>query len=506
MLERRPALRFVLLFIAGIILATYVSIPPVFLFFISIIIIGIAVTIIWINKWQQIAMALIQCSIVIIGFLLQSIQQRDFISHEIESVNGDEPVMIWGIIDTEPIQQERRVSFVIRTDSIIRQEKKERNLRRLIISLRLEHGISSCEEIKFGGKIEVQGTLEPFPFQRNPGEFDFGRYLKLNDIQGIVSVNGLINTKVEGHKDETTLQSQIYSMQTSLYKIINTLHAPKHASFLKGIIFGYRAEIPTDIKQSFMDTGTIHILAVSGSNVAFVALMFYAILGFFRLSKKAIGSFTIIGLFIYMLITGSSPSVVRATIMAIVLLCSTLFERKSDIYNSISVAAIILLFWNTNTLFDVGFQLSFAAVISIVYFYPRLLQLIKKIPERFEEIKMIDGALKLFAVSLAAQLGTMPFIAYYFGRVSIISLVANIIVVPISGLNTFIGFAEVAFSFISSWIAQTFALANDFLVWFLLGFVKQAASVPFAYLEIWHLSTDFCNNLLCADNQSFLFE
>jgi competence protein ComEC len=155
------------------------------------------------------------------------------------------------------------------------------------------------------------------------------------------------------------------------------------------------------------------------------------------------------------------------------------------------VAALILLFWNTNTLFDVGFQLSFAAVISIVYFYPRLESLIKKIPKRFEEIKGVDTVLKLFAVSLAAQLGTVPFTAYYFGRVSIISLVANIPVVPISGINTFIGAAEIMIYPMSPWIAKLYATVNDFFVWFLLGFVKQAASVPFAYVEAWHFSGVF---------------
>jgi competence protein ComEC len=237
-----------------------------------------------------------------------------------------------------------------------------------------------------------------------------------------------------------------------------------------------------------MDTGTIHILAVSGSNVAFVAFIFFSTLGFLRLPRKAVRIVTILGLIAYMLLTGSSASVVRATMMAIVLICGTLFERKADIYNSISVAALILLFWNTNTLYDVGFQLSFAAVISIVYFYPRLESLIKKIPKRLAEINGVDAVLQLFAVSLAAQLGTVPFTAYYFGRVSIISLVANIPVVPISGLNTFIGAAEIIIYPLSPWIAKWYAAVNDFLVWFLLGFVKQAASAPFAYIEAWHFS------------------
>jgi competence protein ComEC len=360
-----------------------------------------------------------------------------------------------------------------------------------MVMLRLEKKDRYRGEIGFGKKIEIHGMLEPFPFQRNPGEFDYGKYLALNDIQGVVTVKGLDHVRVGMEKDGYSFQALTYSVQQALYHIIDHLHSPRHAGFLKGIIFGYRADIPSDVKQSFLDTGTIHILAVSGSNVAFVAFIFFSILGFFRLPRKAAGVIAILGLIAYMLITGSSASVVRATIMAIVFLCGTFFERKADLYNSISVAALILLFWNTNTLFDVGFQLSFAAVISLVFFYPRLESLIKKIPERLKKIKGVDAVLKVFAVSLAAQLGTVPFTAYYFSRISIVSLVANIPVVPISGLNTFIGAAEIMVYSISPWIAKLYAAANDFLVWFLLGFVQQAASVPYAYVESWQFNAMF---------------
>jgi competence protein ComEC len=491
MFQSRPALRLVLLFAAGIILATWITLPPAYVFVCTFVLVFISVILFWQNKWKMIAEIVLQCSVILLGLFLQIFQQSNFISRELEPRINDEPVILFGRVDSEPAQQERRMSCVVSIDSLVRQGRNDLHSRRVMVMVRFEKKDRYREEIEFGKKIEIQGTLEPFPFQRNPGEFDYGKYLALNDIQGVVTVKGLVHVRVSGGVDGSSFQVWTYSVQQNLYHLIDRLHSPRHASFLKGIIFGYRADIPSEVKQSFMDTGTIHILAVSGSNVAFVAFIFFSLLGFFRLPRKAVGGLAILGLIAYMLITGSSASVVRATIMAIVLLCGTLFERKADIYNSISVAALILLFWNTNTLFDVGFQLSFAAVISIVYFYPRLESLIRKIPERFEEIKGVDAVLKLFAVSLAAQLGTVPFTAYYFGRVSIISLVANIPVVPISGLNTFIGAAEIMMYPISPWIAKLYATANDFLVWLLLGFVKQAASVPFAYVEAWHFSGVF---------------
>jgi competence protein ComEC len=489
MFQSRPAVRLVLLFAAGIILATWNILPSPYLFGIVFVLVVLSAVLFLKHRWEVVAAGVLQCAVILVGAFLQTHQQTHFLSKELQPQIRDEPVILWGTVDSEPLHQERRISFIVRTESILRRGTLDRDSRRVMVMLRFGKKDYSSEGIEFGKNIEMHGMLEPFPFQRNPGEFDYGKYLVMNDIYGLVTVKGKENVRITGNGDGNSFQAWTYSIQQLLYRIINRLHSPRHASFLKGIIFGYRADIPPDVKQSFMDTGTIHILAVSGSNVAFVAFIFFSTLGFFRLPRNAVSGITILGLLAYMVITGSSASVVRATIMAIVLLCGTLFERKADVYNSISVAALILLFWNTNTLFDVGFQLSFAAVISIVYFYPRLESLIKKIPERFEEIKGVDAVLKLFAVSLAAQLGTVPFTAYYFGRVSLISLVANIPVVPISGLNTFIGVAEIIMYPISPWIAKLYAVVNDFLVWFLLGFVKQAASVPFAYVESLQFTT-----------------
>lgn len=487
MVRRRPALRFALLFAAGILLASRVFCPPVWMFILTAS--GVLFCLVLSRNNRQIAASIVlQCSIVVLGILLQTLQRSDFQRRELTSTVANEWVGLFGSIESEPVRQDSRITYVVVTDSIARQEAIVPVSRRIMVVQYLANGEHPSENLLLGRRVKVEGILSPFPFQRNPGEFDYAKYLALQEIEGVVVVKGKHHITGLGNSTVRSLRTYLYTVQHALHQSIDDLHGPRHSSFLKGIVFGYRGEIPADVKQSFIDTGTIHILAVSGSNVAFVAFILYSFFGFLRLSRRIVGVLTILGLVSYMVITGSSPSVVRATIMAIVIICGTLFERKADIYNSISVAALLLLFWNTENLFDVGFQLSFAAVLSIVFFYPRLELLVKRIPEKYEEIKRIDVVFKLFAVSLAAQLGTIPFIVYYFGRISIVSLVANIVVVPMSGLSTFIAAAEIGFSFLSHGIAHLYAAANDFLVWFLLGFVKQAASVSFAYLETWQMS------------------
>ncbi len=184
-------------------------------------------------------------------------------------------------------------------------------------------------------------------------------------------------------------------------------------------------------------------MAVSGENVAFVALVLYSIFELLRFHRILAALSSLAGLVLYMLVSGSTASVVRATIMAAVVLLGSCFERKSDIVNSISIAALLLLLWNTDTLYDVGFQLSFAAVGSIIYFYPKLIDAGQKIPVKIRDYPFAGELMKLFAVSLAAQIGTLPFTAYYFGKISFVSCIANIIVVPVSGLNTILGFIEI---------------------------------------------------------------
>jgi competence protein ComEC len=490
MLNRRPALRFVILFAAGILLSEWLSLSSIWLLLLSIVFIFLSTIVYRLDK-KFAAAILLYCSIISAGSLLHSVQRLDSIPQKLEPITPNESLTLYGTIETEPIRHDRKINCIVQADSILRIRSIDKEPHRIMVVFRLNKGEIFPEEIKCGKEIRLRGLLEPFPFQRNPGEFDYGKYLALNDIQGVISVRGLHGVMVKENTANNIFRTWLYSTQHYLYNIIDSLHSQRQAGFLKGIIFGYRGDIPSDVKQSFTDTGTIHILAVSGSNVAFVAFIFFSLFGFFRISRKAIAAAAVIGLIVYMLLTGSSPSVVRATIMIIIILCGTLFERKPDVFNSISFAAIILLLWNTNTLFDIGFQLSFSAVISIVYFYPRIVSLFRFIPDKIKEIKIIDAGLKLLAVSLAAQLGTIPFTAYYFNRMSIISIIANLPVVPVSGINTFIGAVEIMIYPISSFIAGLYAAANDFLVRVLLEFVKYAASVPFAYIETWHFPVVF---------------
>ena len=419
--------------------------------------------------------------IVSLGMTLAAVE-RERIGHRRFSSGGEgDTLTAFGVLEDAPFIQGKSVRMTVGSDLTVRRQSRDSSERRFLVLASEKRYGGLVDTWDVGASVVVRGTLAEYPRPRNPGEFDYGRYLALNGVDGIL---WLTDTLCATPSRSPWRPAMWFGGQRAAFgRIFDRLHGPEQSGFLRGVLFGDRTEIASDLKEAFVNTGTIHILAVSGSNVAVIALALYMLLGLFRIPKRWIVALTILGLLYYMMVTGASSSIVRATIMGCVFLIGQTLERKVDIYNSISVAAMVILLLSPSQLFDVGFQLSFAAVLSIVMLYPKLNLLIQRIPSRFEEIKAIDYVLKLLAVSLAAQLGTLPFTAYYFERISLVSLAANLVVVPVAGINLVLGCLTLGASAVSEWVAGTYAALNEILVSLLLGFVQAGASVPYAVVE-----------------------
>lgn len=196
-----------------------------------------------------------------------------------------------------------------------------------------------------------------------------------------------------------------------------------------GMMIGETKDISDDINQSFRDTGISHLIAVSGSNVMYVLLcvqfIFKKICG--KRNTYFISAFFII---IFMLISGATSSVIRATIMTILMIFAEIFYRKSDTISNIVISAFILLLINPLVVYDVGFILSFGGTLGIVL-------ISKKLKIIFKKFGILSETM---AVTCSAQLILIPIMAYYFNTLSIISIITNLIVVPISGFITILGF------------------------------------------------------------------
>ncbi len=248
-------------------------------------------------------------------------------------------------------------------------------------------------------------------------------------------------------------------------------------SFCKGCIV-----VKTMISPYFFCCNIVYkrqylIIVVSGMNVAFIIFPLAFLFKKAHLKRITSNLMIIAFLFLFLLITGFSPSVTRAAIMAVLVLAAQIIMRDSDVLTCVAISAIILLLYNPFMLFDIGFQLSYAATLSIILFY-------KSMKEFFTE-KHIPGFVSdILAVTISAQIGVVPITAYYFNKISIISIVSNLLVVPIVEVVTVLGFCMAILGRISIYLSQIVGYLNYLLLSFILFVTKVSAQIPFAVIKI----------------------
>ena len=218
------------------------------------------------------------------------------------------------------------------------------------------------------------------------------------------------------------------------------------ASLLSALILGDRTHIDQDLRESFANVGVIHVLAVSGLHVGYVLIILLLIVKSLRIRWGWDKLFVVTGLILFTILSGGRPSVIRASIMASFYIFAPVLNRKPNAWNIIATAAFLILIVNPNSIFDLGFQLSFTAVMSIIYFYNLFNRIL---PDRMKVSNIKNNIARFFwgllLVSFSAQLGTIPIIAYYFGRIPLIAIVANLIIIPLIGGFVALGLAKLIF-------------------------------------------------------------
>lgn len=335
--------------------------------------------------------------------------------------------------------------------------------------------------LEIGNTISFIGTIKKARDQRNPGEFNYEKYLLQKGISGIISCYKIESLKII-NTEEDYISNLIFDIRKNIYARINTLFNEKSSALIKGIILADRSDINYEIKKTFINTGVIHVLAVSGLHVGFITLLFFLIFG--RFDLRIDYGLTILGIICFLIITGGHPSVFRASTMAVVYLLAKLTGRSTNGFNSISIAALIILLINPNELLNPGFLLSFSAVISILIIYPILSEKIANL--------QINGLVKkillFMSVSFAAQIGTLPFTLVYFNKLSLVSLFANLIVIPIIGFVVAISLLSLVISVVSIWAASMIASANMMLIDLLFYFVHNVSELSFSFIPIYNFS------------------
>ena len=313
-----------------------------------------------------------------------------------------------------------------------------------------------------GQRIAAPLQLHPATGFRNPGTFDYGEYLAREGIRVVATVRAESVTPLDGPDPPWPARVKRESIAA-----IGRALPPASAALLGGLLLGDRTGLPPDIDEAFRRAGVYHVLAVSGFNVALLAAAVWALCSLARVGRRPSAVTAIVVVIGFALVVGPQPSVLRAAVMAVLVLTAVLLERDPSVTNSLALAALAILAVRPGDLFDPGFQLSFAATLGIV---------VAPLPRG-----MVLGAL---GASVAAQLAVLPVTLAHFNQLSTVGVVANLGVVPLAGAATVMGLVAVALSFVSEAVA---AVAFD-AVWPVLlalrAVVTLAAAVPGAVVHL----------------------
>lgn len=329
------------------------------------------------------------------------------------------------------------------------------------------------ERYSYSDELILEGYLSQPEGPRNPGGFDYKEYLARQRIYALLKIKEENLIKLIEKKGNPIVKFT-FGIKERLRKLIKLNLPPMESSLLSAIVLGDREDLPEELEDSFIKTGTVHILAISGLHVGIVTFIFLSLFKVLRIHRKLRYILVISLLIIYALLTGMRPPVVRATIMATVLLFGLLIERDVDIYNSLGLAALIILMGNPLQLFDAGFQLSFLCVISIFYFTPKMVSVIK-------DKDWLTKYTKYFFVSLSAWLGIIPVVAYHFNIISPITVIANLVVIPFLSLIVALGFTFILGGLLSLIFAKVFGAAVSFALSGLIHFTSIISKLPFSY-------------------------
>ena len=324
----------------------------------------------------------------------------------------------------------------------------------------------------YGDLLAAHGVLIQPEEPGNPGQFNYRAYLARQKINTVLMVNDPKNVKQLGREKGNLFKYAVLTLKEKLVKVNQQTLPLDKAALVNGIVFGTQGQIERETWDLFSQTGIVHILSVSGLHVGLVVAGILALLRVLRLAPVYTAPVTTFGLLFYALLCGLGPAVTRATFMALLLLWAYHLNRAYDWPTTLSVAAFINLLWHPLSLYDLGFQLSFAATWGILYLGPLLNQFLN----RFSAWP--KGLRDTIWVTLAAQLGTLPLVAWYYNLLQPVSMLANIVAAPLTGLILALGTGASFLGLISLPLASLINVSTSFVIELFTGLTSFLRLIP----------------------------
>lgn len=492
----RPIIPILISYLLGLIAGYYLNVPlhiPILLLFISA---SLASASILIRKRPFIFFAFSMLTLFTLGFARMNELLNPFLpENHIANLISEEPLSLEGRISESPDLGVGKTRLPIDLSTLYVGDISHPVTGKLLLTVgEKETGFKYGEAIRFLARVK-----RPRNFH-NPGGFDYEKYLALKGIFAtsfLKDAEGIVRIAEGSRSFNGWIEDVRESIRDNVQK-----NAGTSSPLLLALITGDQGEIPKETREAFSKAGTAHILAISGEHIALIIIISVALLVYLLKCSEQImlainiykvaAFITIPAIVIYSLIAGGGFSIVRSAIMGGTVLTAVFIDRRKDVPSLVAFAAFIMLVFEPQALFDISFQLSFASVISLMLIVPHLKRIYHRNDDAALETvtrtasgQLLSWLFMLAAVSLAATVGTAPLVAYYFNRVSIISPIANLMTVPITG------FIIVPIGLLSSILIPVSQTVSGWLVfvdsWLISAIVKLTgllASIPMASIRV----------------------
>ena len=412
--------------LAGVFLGSFLHLPSELVWLLTFL--PLASFLLW-RKDQRIRHISVCFLFLLLGVLRfnYSAPLQDFAEGHLAHYNDQGWVKIEGVVSGEPDVRDTYTNLRVAVAKI-EVDGQERDVKGIVLVR-----VPRYPEYDYGDELEIEGLLETPPELE---DFSYREYLAR---QGIYSTLRRPQITLTDRGQGSAPRRALLAFKRRAQRVIALiLHEPQ-AALLMGILLGIETGIPTDLMEAFSATGTTHIIAISGFNISIIAGLLS------RLSTRLFGKrrampVALAGIIVYTILVGASAAVVRAAIMGCLYVIATHYGRQTEALTSLIAAAVLMTVINPQTLWDLGFQLSFAATLGLILYTPLLQSWFERLLEKVlspgtarRAVEVLNEAL---IVTLAAQITTLPIIVYHFRRLSLVTLLSNFLILSAQTGNT----------------------------------------------------------------------
>ena len=470
-----PVVRILFAFICGIVLKF--SFPNFTLpIYVVLLFIFIVCMLVWLFVHRadflwHIGGLLILINIGLIGFAYtQTFMQYYSIPADFETDNKH---LFVATIKEPPTLKPKSIKLTTSVNAIYKDSSWQTCRYKAIVYLAID---SLSKQIEYGDKLIINSVLNEIEEPKNPHAFDYARYLRIKNIhlQSYCSENQWKRIAV---KQGNPIMDYAIHIRNKFLQIFEAAHMDmKEYGVIAAILLGYDDKLDPDLQKSYSSAGASHILCVSGMHVGIIFMIVNFFLKFLdnnRWQKILKACLLLLVIWLYACITGLSPSVLRAATMFSFVSLGGMLEQQTNTYNSLFSSMLFLLLFNPLLIFEVGFQLSYAAVFGIVWLQNPIYQLYTC------KTKVGDYVWNLITVSIAAQLFTAPIAMYCFHQFPNYFIITNIIVIGLAFVVVCLGIAVLVFSF-WPFVYKCLAFALTFLIRFMNTAIESIENLPFS--------------------------